>query len=65
MNLTERQSLREQYGFRCGYCGVHESRAGAELTVGHFQSRSRGGSDDPSNLVYCCHACNEFKGDHW
>jgi hypothetical protein len=17
------------------------------------------------NLVYCCHACNEFKGDHW
>jgi FtsZ-binding cell division protein ZapB len=24
-----------------------------------------GGSDDPDNLVYCCHACNEFKGDFW
>lgn len=65
MNLAERQALRERYGFRCGYCGVHESEVGAELTVDHFQPRSQGGTDEPVNLVYCCHACNEFKGDHW
>ena len=60
-----RQALRERYRFRCGYCGVHESDAGAELTVDHFQPRARGGTDSIDNLVYCCHACNEFKGDYW
>jgi hypothetical protein len=39
--------------------------AGAELTVDHFQPRSQGGSDALDNLVYCCHGCNEFKGDYW
>jgi hypothetical protein len=61
----QRRSLRERYGFRCGYCGVHEHQIGAELTVDHFQPRSRGGTGDAGNLVYCCHACNEFKGDYW
>jgi hypothetical protein len=35
------------------------------LTLDHFQPRARGGNDDPDNLVYCCHACNEFKSDYW
>jgi hypothetical protein len=65
MNREERPALRVRYHFRCGYCEVHESEVGAELTVDHFQPLSRGGTDRPENLVYCCHACNEFKGDHW
>src|SRR5262249_43951368 len=65
MTPEERQALRERYGFRCGYCGVRETEAGAELTVDHFQPRSQGGTDEADNLVYCCHACNEFKADHW
>jgi len=60
-----RTLLRERYGFRCGYCGITESSAGALLTADHFQPRAHGGSDDLDNLVYCCHACNEFKGDYW
>ena len=35
------------------------------MTIDHFQSRSQGGEDNPDNLIYSCHACNEFKGDHW
>jgi hypothetical protein len=65
MRLDERDALRGRFGFRCGYCGVSEVAAGAELTVDHFQPRSHGGLDEPGNWVYCCHACNEFKGDYW
>src|SRR5690349_16756801 len=65
MRDDERQALRRRFGFRCGYCGVHERAVGAELTVDHFQPCSKGGAHDAENWVYCCHACNEFKGDHW
>jgi hypothetical protein len=65
MCSNPREELRHLYQFRCGYCGTSEVDAGAELTIDHFQPRSRGGSDDPANWVYCCHACNEFKGDYW
>jgi hypothetical protein len=59
------QALRQRYVFRCGYCGISEMDNGASLTVDHFQPRTHGGSDAPDNLVYCCHACNEHKGDWW
>ena len=65
MRTSDRQTLRAQYDFHCGYCGIREIEAGAELTIDHFQPRSQGGSDTLDNLVYCCHACNEFKGDYW
>ena len=65
MRQDERDTLRRRFGFRCGYCGVHERDIGSVLTVDHFQPRSRGGVDEPENWVYCCHACNEFKGDSW
>jgi HNH endonuclease len=65
MRPDEREALRQRYGFRCGYCGVHETDVGAELTVDHFQPQSRGGPHAPANWVYCCHACNEFKSDYW
>lgn len=65
MRPEEREALRQRFQFCCGYCGVRESDVGAELTVDHFQPRSRNGSDEPDNWIYCCHACNEFKGDYW
>jgi hypothetical protein len=65
MRQEERETLRRRFEFRCGYCGVSERDVGAELTVDHFQPRSRGGLHEPENWVYCCHACNEFKGDFW
>lgn len=57
--------MRAVYAFRCGYCGVTEAQVGSELTFDHFRPQSRGGPDDVANLVYACHACNEFKGEYW
>lgn len=57
--------VRAVYGFRCGYCGVTETQVGSELTFDHFRPQSQGGTDDAANLVYACHACNEFKGEYW
>ena len=53
------------FAFRCGYCNISESQCGAELTYDHFRPRSKAGTDDFANLVYACHACNEFKSEYW
>jgi hypothetical protein len=47
-------------GFACRYCG----RKAPEVTlhVDHVVPRAKGGSDDPSNLVAACSACNQGKG---
>ncbi|HLK59641.1 MAG TPA: HNH endonuclease signature motif containing protein [Chthonomonadaceae bacterium] len=65
MRRALRQSVRVRFDFRCGYCGVSETNIGAEMTVDHFLPRIHGQDDSLDNLVYCCHACNEFKGDYW
>jgi hypothetical protein len=65
MRADLREAVRQRFERSCGYCGLHEEEAGAALTVDHYRPRSRGGTDDLENLVYCCHACNEFKGDFW
>ncbi len=62
---ARRAAVRTAYDGRCGYCAVHESEAGAELEIDHFQPRSAGGGDDLDNLIYCCTACNRLKGDFW
>ncbi len=65
MRESLRNALRAKYGYQCGYCGVNEVDVGAELTLDHFQPRSHNGSDELDNLVYCCNACNQYKGDYW
>jgi len=62
---ARRATVHATYHGRCGYCTVHESEAGTELEIDHFQPRAAGGSDDPNNLVYCCTTCNRLKGDFW
>ena len=60
-----REAVRRAYDFRCGYCGMHENEIGSELEIDHFRPSAAGSSDDPSNLVYCCPACNRNKRDYW
>jgi hypothetical protein len=59
------EEIRQRAGFACEYCGVLEADTGGELTVDHFQPRTRGGSDEPSNLLYCCYRCNLYKTGYW
>lgn len=60
-----RRTVRAIYGPRCGYCGRTEAEIGAELTFDHFRPHSYGGPNAVENIVYACHACNEFKGSYW
>lgn len=61
----ERDALRERYQFRCGYCSTTEVDVGGELTIDHFQPRTKGGQDTPDNWVYACIRCNDYKGNYW
>jgi hypothetical protein len=60
-----REFVRRRAGFVCEYCGISETDAGGELTIDHYQPVSKGGTDDPDNLIYCCNRCNQHKGDYW
>lgn len=55
-----RFDILQRDNFTCRYCGkqAHET----ELEVDHVHPRSRGGSDDPRNLVTTCWPCNRGKG---
>lgn len=49
--------IKRQRG-RCFYCGCKLDK----YHVDHVQPLSRGGSNDPSNLVIACPFCNDSKG---
>lgn len=38
------------------------SPLGTEATLDHYRPLSRGGTNDPSNLVLACRHCNDLKG---
>lgn len=65
MTSELRETVRLLYQFRCGYCGVTEVDTGNGLEIDHYLPVSRGGKDQLENLVYCCSACNRFKGSVW
>jgi hypothetical protein len=59
-----KQSVRfgvlARHDFACAYCGRRPPEV--SLQVDHVHPRSRGGDDDPSNLVAACFQCNIGKG---
>src|SRR5262245_47437759 len=59
------EQVRRRANFACEYCGATETGSGGLLTVDHFQPRTRGGSYDLDNLLYCCYRCNLHKADYW
>jgi hypothetical protein len=48
-------------GFRCVYCGATPSQS--LLRVDHVCPVSKGGTNEPANLVTACHDCNGGKSD--
>ena len=48
-------------GMACAYCAA-TIEDGAQLTLDHVKCYSKGGSNDPANLVTCCSKCNSSRG---
>lgn len=60
MNKSKRFRVLSRCNFGCHYCG---RRAGdVVLEIDHVIPKSRGGTDDESNLVAACEDCNRGKG---
>ena len=59
-----RIEIAERDGWRCHYCGAElMSDRTREWRIDHRVPVSRGGSDDPGNLVLACELDNQRKGD--
>lgn len=57
-----RFSILARDGFRCRYCGATPQESGVKLGVDHILAVSRGGSNNPLNLITACSKCNVGKG---
>jgi hypothetical protein len=56
-----RQSIKDQWEHKCAYCESQEN-----ITLDHIIPQCKGGLDIKTNVVACCHSCNQSKGhDHW
>ena len=60
-----RDQVRRRADFACEFCGVTETDVGGELTLDHFQPKTKGGADGLDNLLYCCARCNQYKLAYW
>jgi hypothetical protein len=60
----DRFAILERDGFRCRICGAspHGDDTTIVLHVDHITPRSKGGTNDPSNLWALCYECNIGKG---
>ena len=52
-----RRKIKEEWEYECAYCGDDN-----DLTIDHVVPRSKGGADFTRNVVCCCKACNQDKG---
>lgn len=57
-NKPSRALIYKRDNNTCQYCGSTR-----KLTIDHVVPRSKGGSDDWTNLVVACSSCNTKKGD--
>lgn len=60
-NVADR--VRSAASNRCGYCLSPQRLVMARLEIEHIVPRSKGGSNDESNLWLSCPLCNRFKSD--
>jgi 5-methylcytosine-specific restriction endonuclease McrA len=56
-----RQSIKDQWEHKCAYCESEDN-----ITLDHIIPQCKGGLDVKTNVVSCCHSCNQSKGhEHW
>ena len=53
-----RNYLLDKFNHKCAYCGKKD----VPLEIEHIIPKSRGGSNQVSNLIIACHECNQTKG---
>ena len=59
--------IQKKDNYICQYCGkdgLANLDNWHDCGVDHFIPRNYGGSDEPDNLITCCHYCNQIKGKH-
>ena len=61
IGISKRYAVLSKCGGRCVACGISSQEM--RLEVDHIIPRSKGGSDDLSNLQALCHVCNRQKRD--
>ena len=52
-----RRNIKEQWEHKCAYCESEEN-----ITLDHIIPQCKGGLDIKTNVVSCCHSCNQNKG---
>jgi len=52
-----KRSIKEQWEHKCAYCESEEN-----ITLDHILPQCKGGLDVKTNVVACCHSCNQDKG---
>ena len=57
-------SVAKRANRRCEYCGAPEAIFNFPFEVEHIVPKSRGGSDEESNLALACRACNIHKSNY-
>lgn len=64
-----KEFLRQEGGFRCVYCAVHENALGGiqAFHVEHYRPKSKFPQFEHAlnNLFYACPICNRFKLNDW
>jgi hypothetical protein len=60
-NVNSRKGIYERDGYTCQYCAKKFKID--ELTLDHIFPKSKGGDNDPTNLVTACKSCNGRKAD--
>lgn len=63
-----KESLKEDFHGRCGYCDDHERFTEVPFQIDHFVPKAimkNITENDYNNLVYSCRRCNRSKWDKW
>ena len=56
-----RQNIKDAWNNKCAYCGSDQN-----ITLDHILPQCKGGLDIKTNVVACCHSCNQSKGhEYW
>lgn len=61
VTVAEWKAILEYFGYVCAYC--LRTPENGSLTRDHIIALSRGGLDEPSNVVPACRSCNSKKRD--